>query len=312
MNVKDFEYLTELAKAGSISGASKALYISQPALSKYLQKLEDEAGTPLFQHVGRQLVPTYAGEKCIQTAKEILYLHNQMLDTLSDITRQNSGQIKLGLPLSRGNHFISVILPQFYEKFPGICINIHQESMKILVKMLRRGELNLVYGNISETHEELQYDPISEEEMVLAVPASYHLSDKGVRREPYRFPCLKKEDWENLPFLMLNEDQASRIYADDYLGRHHITPKTVLKVRNLAQILFSVKQGLGITICPSLPILSDNIGNQVDYFSLPDENGLHIRQTAVMYRKDAYLSVAEKYLIQIIRENYCSSSFCCR
>lgn len=103
MNVKDFEYLVELSKTGSISKASKALYISQPALSKFLQKLESEAGTILFQRVGRQLIPTYAGEQCIQTASEILFLHNRLQPVLSDIVRQQEGQIRLGIPLSRSN-----------------------------------------------------------------------------------------------------------------------------------------------------------------------------------------------------------------
>ena len=55
MNVKDFEYISEIGRSGSILKASKALYISQPALSKFLQKVENETGTLLFHRVGHHL-----------------------------------------------------------------------------------------------------------------------------------------------------------------------------------------------------------------------------------------------------------------
>ena len=62
MNVRDFEYIAELGRSRSILRASQALYITQPALSKFLQRVENEAGTLLFQRAGNHLVPTFAGE----------------------------------------------------------------------------------------------------------------------------------------------------------------------------------------------------------------------------------------------------------
>lgn len=304
MNVRDFEYIVELSKARSISKASQALYISQPALSKFLQKMEAEIGTPLFQHVGRQLVPTYAGEQCIQTAGEILFLHEQLLSSLADIVHEKNGYIKLGLPLSRSEYFIAEILPMFYQKFPNICISVYEDSAKILLKMLRMGELNLVFSSTQEEHKELVYEVVSQEEMILAVPAEYGLQQFGVFKDGYHYPCLPPQYWKDYPFLMLSEDQISRAFADRYLEKHHIEPKTILKIRNLGRILFSVQQGLGVTICPSMPILEENGSQKVCYFSLESEEGPAVRLTSIAYRKDAYLSVAEKALIQLIKEHF--------
>lgn len=304
MNVKEFEYLVELSKAGSISKASKALYISQPALSKFLQKQEQEAGTPLFQHVGRQLVPTYAGEQCIQTATEILFLHKRLQRSLADIAQQKSGQIKFGMPLSRSHFFISKILPCFYKEFPEVCVNIYEDATKVLLKKLRMGEINMMIGNFSENHEELVYEIISEEEMVLAVPECFHLEKYAVIEEPYRYPVLQSEHWKDCPFLMLSEDQVSRAFTDQYLEQNQIVPNTILQIRNLSQLLFSVQQGIGVTICPSMPILNREGESQMRYFSLFSEQGPTLRKMAVIYRKDSYLSVAEKILIWIIHEAY--------
>ena len=304
MNVRDFEYIMELSKAKSISKASQALYISQPALSKFLQKMEAEIGTPLFQHVGRQLIPTYAGEQCIQTASEILFLHEQLLSSLADIAHEKNGHIKLGLPLSRSEYFIAEILPAFYQRFPDICISVYEDSAKILLKMLRMGELNLVFCSTQDEHKELIYEMVSQEEMVLAAPEAFGLREFGVYREGYRYPCLSPEHWKDYPFLMLSEDQMSRAFADRYLEKHRLEPKTVLKIRNLGRILFSVQQGLGVTLCPSLPILEEDGNRRVCYFSLESEDGPAVRSTSIAYRRDAYLSVAEKALIELIKEHF--------
>ena len=304
MNVRDFEYIMELSKAKSISKASQALYISQPALSKFLQKMEAEVGTPLFQHVGRQLVPTYAGEQCIQTASEILFLHEQLMSNLADIVHEKNGHIKLGLPLSRSEYFIAEILPMFYRQFPDICISVYEESAKVLLKMLRMGELNLVFSSMQDEHRELVYEVVSQEEMVLAAPEEYGLQQFGVYKEGYRYPCLSPEHWKVYPFLTLSEDQMSRAFADRYLEKHRIEPKTILKIRNLGRIIFSVQQGLGVTICPSMPILEENENKKVCYFSLESEEGPAVRLTSIAYRRDAYLSVAEKALIELIKNHF--------
>ena len=88
------------------------------------------------------------------------------------------------------------------------------------------------------------------------------------------------------------------------MEKNHIEPKTILKIRNLGRILFSVQQGLGVTICPSMPILEENGGQKVCYFSLESEEGPAVRLTSIAYRKDAYLSVTEKALIQLIKDHF--------
>ena len=63
MDFRDYTYVQMIAQYKTISRAADALYISQPSLSKFLQKLEEELGTPLFKRVNKQMYPTYAGER---------------------------------------------------------------------------------------------------------------------------------------------------------------------------------------------------------------------------------------------------------
>ena len=300
MNVKDFEYIAEIGRTGSILKASRSLYISQPALSKFLQKVEAEAGTLLFQRAGHHLVPTFAVEECIRIANEILFLNNQLENTLSDIAHRNRGEIRFGLPLSRGSYFLSVILPKFCALYPDIRINIFQESTKILLKKLRMGELNLILINITEKFEDLTYNVIGHEEIILAAPKSFNLNTKAFNHDGYKFPCLKPDDLKELPFIALTQEQLSYYFAEDYLTRYKVSPRKILKIRNLAQALIGVRRGLGVTICPSMPL--DDDYKDVEYFSLYDSERINTLETGIVHRKDAYISEAEKALMKIYSE----------
>ena len=304
MNIRDYEYIAALAKYRTISRASKELYISQPALSKFLQKTEQELNVCLFQRVGRQLVPTFAGQQLAAAAADILFRHNQMLQTIGDIAHETNGQIQLGIPMSRGNFFIARILPDFYQQYPKISLSIFEDSTQTLLKKLRLGELDLVFANMPEESSDLYAEEVSEEEMVLAAPKDYHLEEKAVQCAPYRFPGLFPNDWCEYPFLMLSRDQMSRKFAEQYFKQQRFSPNVLLKIRNLSQVLYCVQRGLGVTICPSLPQVTDELSNNVAYFSLLSDHGPAIRKTAILYRKDAYLTKAEHHLISIIHEKH--------
>ena len=114
MNVRDFEYIIEIANQRSISKAAASLFVSQPALSKYVQRMEESLGVRLFQRVGKQFIPTYAGERCVEKARQILSLHEQMVNEMRDISMSRAGKIALGVPMGRTDFFMSGIMPNAY------------------------------------------------------------------------------------------------------------------------------------------------------------------------------------------------------
>ncbi len=142
-------------------------------------------------------------------------------------------------------------------------INVFEESTRVLLKKLRAGELTMIFINITEKFPDLQYNILGREEMVLAVPAGFTLRDKAFTHEGYSYPCLKPEDWKDLPFIALNNDQLTHSFAEGCMARNAVTPRKLMSIRNLGQAIFAVSQGLGVTICPSMPKPEG-----VEYFSL--------------------------------------------
>ena len=105
MDFRDYTYVQMIAQYKTISRAADALYISQPSLSKFLQKLEEELGTPLFKRVNKQMYPTYAGERFLETGQSIFALQNRLDRTIRQITSHETGQTK--------DHFLTVNMEVF-------------------------------------------------------------------------------------------------------------------------------------------------------------------------------------------------------
>ena len=90
MDRREIEYVIVIAQEKTLSKAADRLFVSQPALSRFLLKLEDELGLPLFERRKRQLIPTYAGELYLATARSILQLQQKLEKELADLKRQNA------------------------------------------------------------------------------------------------------------------------------------------------------------------------------------------------------------------------------
>ena len=87
MDFKDLEYFAAIARCGNITRAAQQLYISQPTLSKFLQKLEGDTGLVLFQRAGRRLELTYAGQRYLAHAERLLSQKREMDAELTDLLR---------------------------------------------------------------------------------------------------------------------------------------------------------------------------------------------------------------------------------
>ena len=305
MNVKDFIYLLELGKSKSIIKAANNLYISQPALSQYLKKLELEAGTLLFQRVGKDLVPTWAGERCLKTAQEIIFLNNQMEIMLSDIVQHQNGHFTIGLSVSRIPFFMNCVLPKFYAKYPNISVTVLEGNTRVLYQHLLNGECIFIFTNISEQHENIKEIVIRKEESVLVAPNKFHYDKKSFKESGYMFPCLNSDIWVSNPFLMPSGGLAKQIIIN-YCKAKSISLRSRLTLDSVFQLYILCNKGIGQTIGPSLPLTSQELGanKNIKYYSLITENGPICRNVGIMYRKDSYISHEEKFLIELIKKNY--------
>ncbi len=302
MNTKEFEYIVEIANQESISRAAARLYLSQPTLTKFLKKIEEEFGTVLFERVGKKMIPTAAGRKCVDHAKRILEINAQMNRDIQSIKDMDHGCVRIGTSASRGEFFINRILPEMIARYPNVSFTLVLEAKGDLLEKLDREELDILFVSNHSERPYLEYTRIASEEMVLVVPEHHELLKKASPRQGFRYPFVSLEDWISYPFILANVRMTTGQYTRLLFQHYQRQPKVVLEVHSLHMIYSAVGQNIGITIAPSMPLCQME-HQKLRYLSFEDEQNVQWYFTAITKSRFSY-SPMLKGLTEIVQQQY--------
>ena len=122
-----FRYVEAVAELKSFTKAAERLYISQPALTKSIGKLERELGVKLFDRTTTPVQLTYAGERYLAGMKNIAAMRYQLEKELEDISNMRKERLVVGIPDTRSQRWLPKILPAFLRERPGIDLRIIEE-----------------------------------------------------------------------------------------------------------------------------------------------------------------------------------------
>ena len=175
MNLLTLYYFVELARELHVTNTAQKLYISQQNLSQHIQRLEQYYGVSLF-HRKPKLALTYEGEQLYAVAVKILAEEHEFVNRLADISANSIGSLKLGIPTYRGEISLPSILPQFYEKWPNISIELCDKSSSEMEEMLCNGELDLFIGVMYQDNPKLDSTPLLNDHIYMV--CSDHLLKK--------------------------------------------------------------------------------------------------------------------------------------
>ena len=167
MNYHELQYILCIAKHQNLTKAAQELYISQPTLTKHLQKLEREMGTKLFSRSGNSYTPTFAGRKYMEYARKILQIRQDWEKELKDLTENNEGELNVAFPLMRSTCMVPQIMTSFFQKYPKVKVNILEEAYSIQEKLLLNDQLDFGIFNEVHEHPKLEYELLKKEEILL-------------------------------------------------------------------------------------------------------------------------------------------------
>ncbi len=303
MNHREMEYVIVIAQEKNLSKAAERLFISQPALSRFLGKLENELGTPLFERKNRQYVPTMAGELYLDTARKILRLQQQFDAELKSLIQTSRGVISMGITPGRGHTLLPHVLPAFREYFPDYEIQVYEENVETLEQYLMNGTIEVAFFTMLEQArlEQKHYtcELLSREELVICTPrkGNYELLAKN---EPgRRYPWIDLKYLENDCFLTLKKNMRLGQFAAAILEKYQIEPR-VVELSTIDTALALVARQYGVAFASGYKIEEHECANDISVFSFGDQPELW--DLVAAYKNDAQLKQPVRQLIRLVSE----------
>ena len=295
MNIKDYEYIVEIADQGSISKAAGRLYITQSALTRFLQRIEFELGIPLFYRHGNKFLLTSAGQLYVEKGRSIIKTNNEVDLELKLMALNSSNYIRLGCGIGRMEQLVGHILPSFYRLHPDFRIKLRTLGSLEMSHMVETNQLDLALLSGVKKTPILSYIPIGNIYAALAVSASSSLLEDTVEEPNYPYPVLRSDRWLDEPYIHIDQRTSSGRIVDAYFKSKGISPKVVLDAENVGIALKAVESGIGNSILLSLPFRS----NTVKYCCLPDLD-IDTGNFNIAKRCDYFINTAIEDLISII------------
>lgn len=304
MTNRNLKYIQMLNQYGSISQASEKLFITPSALSKYISKLEETIGTPLFNRFGNRFVLTYAGERYLDWCTKIEVLANSMQSEMDDLVAKKTGKIQVGIQSSLSELFTDRILPRFGRDYPDICISLYEENVSDAAKMLEHYRLDLM---ISSRH--LDSDIYYQEELlnlepVLLVPCEHTLVGRALTRKGYSYPWIDLAWCAGERFIVMHPQQEPRKIMENCLGPVFGKIKTAAEVRTTRTMIHAVEQRIGII--QTADCLADIYCKEFpDLVKLSFDPVRSERMSLwICYHKDLFINQATECFLKICREEF--------
>lgn len=301
MDFRELTYITAIADTGSLTAAAKKLYISQPALSQILFKIEQDAGVRLFDRSRYPIMPTYAGEIYLQTARKILALKDDLRHQLFDISNGESGEITLGIPTERAGYMLPRVLKRFQEKYPKVRVRMIEDKGVKLLTALEKGEADLLIlpWQAQDLRGAFSGEILYYERLFLVISPGMMESSMYL---PGRTDAANLDVMGRLPVIRQKKGQASRKHMDQVLKHHGLEPKTAFETSSSISAVQMAAAGYGYTIVPQRAI--DVVKGTFDFLALDYEASPEFWDVTAVYRKEGYLGHLEKEVIAIIKEEF--------
>lgn len=298
MDIRDYEYIVAIAEQGSITRAAAQLFITQSALTKYLQRIEKNLGIALFIRNGNQFLLTEAGHRYVETGRAIMHLDQQLSEQLAQTRLAHKSQIRLGYGMGRTGEMLDRVFPAFHKQFPDVQIYGKADTSRRQMMALHNGDLDFALVTNVERMPGYQYLPVEKSWLALAVREDSPLVEQGREEKGYPFPVIPREAVRGLPLVALPLSTNSGKLAKEFRKKYEISMDTVFVVSDVRTLLDAVEAGLGAAMFMAVPAGA----KRVRYLSI-EGTEVPEQMTDLVFRSDKTLSSAMKYLIHLLTDH---------
>ena len=229
-----------VAECKNISAAAKELYISQPAISKAISKLEANLETTLFIRNSRGVSLTQEGEYLYEQVKHAFVCIKNGEDKIRKMNELGVGHITIGVSTTLCKFVLLPYLNKYIKKNPHIKIKICCQTSSETIAALENGTIDIGFIGLPDKLKDLTTIPLMEIHDTFVTTQNYldHLKIReGISEEKL---------FERAVFMMLNSENISRKYVEHYLSSRNMELTDIMEVGNMDLLIEFAKIDLGI------------------------------------------------------------------
>ena len=287
MNLNQLKIFYYTAKYGSLSIAADALYITQPAVSKGIQRFEEFHEIKFFNRFGKKLVLTDAGEALFDIADKIFGMESQAEEVIRDFQLRKRGLLRIHASESFGAYYLPSIIREFRRNNPKIHVLVNVLPTDLVVE--KTATLNNDIGFISYAieHKKITTREILEDSLVLIVPPDHEFAGKKE---------IHPRDLEHQYLIMHEKGAAPRRITDRYIKKNNISVSIPLELSNNEAIKRAVEQGLGLALVSRWVANEEIEDGRLKAVPLSDTSMK--RKFYIIHHRDKYISTSLGNLIE--------------
>jgi DNA-binding transcriptional LysR family regulator len=241
VELRQLEILRVVAETGSFTKAARQLRLSQSAVSRHIQLLEEELDEQLFLRLGRSIRVTPAGTTLLALSRRVSTDIDQVCASLRDKRTHLGGTIRLVGGMTVCLYVYPTLIKEFQALHPGVDVKVTPGAMPRILRKLANGtaDLGLLTLPVDDPH--LVCEPVLREELVLVTSPVHALTRRAV---------VRARDLAGLDFVLFETGSNTRLAIQQFFVREGIMPKIVTETDNVEVIKALVRNGTGVTIIP--------------------------------------------------------------
>lgn len=286
MNERDLRYFVAIVDCRGIGAAAQRLGVTQPAVTKCVDRLEDVLRTPLLSRKGRYVELTPAGIMFHRRAKAILLRMEDAMQELSNHATGHSGHVRLGAAATMTEALLPGVLKRVMQQTPGITIELATGMNDVLREALRENRLDLLISPTTAGGDEFESEPLISDRVVVVARRGHPLCSK-----PSTMADMLRYQWILPPSTV-----ALRRWLDHSFERAGLShPRVQVEVNSLVLM----PRLIGDTDLISFASSQKLDGTGLVEIACPETT--HDRSFGLLYRRDAFRSPAVDTVAAFLR-----------
>ncbi|OGO76852.1 MAG: hypothetical protein A2Y23_08150 [Clostridiales bacterium GWB2_37_7] len=292
MNLGYLKLFNTLATELSFSKAASLLYISQPAVSIQIKKLEEELGFKLFDRVGKQLRMTDNGEILYQYTKKIFDLVDEADAVLTKQYASLKGTVEIGASNTPGTYIMPGILSEYSENFPEVITNLHIGNTFEVEKMVLENRVDFaIKGGDLMYNSKLNVEWLAEDEVIFITSPQSSFAGREY---------IECSELVNSKFILHEKNTRLHNLVRLILEDLNLLDNITMTVGHVDAIKQAVRLQLGIAVVPLSTVEDELKAGNLCQFRIKDKNWFYPYN--LVYNKERHRSPAVRSLMDLVRE----------